>query len=104
MTKTEQISEIKRIIGEWGSTSCSELETESSPCIRTIGNGRNNISQLAETFCVDGVEAVTYQHDMEISWDNVDYEDLSEDIVDEIYHIIEQYEVSNLKTIKRCKN
>jgi hypothetical protein len=97
MTKDEQISEIKRIIREWGSTSCAELETESSPCIKTIGNGRNNISQLVETFYVNSVEAVTYQDDTIIAWDNFDYEELSEDIINEIYEIIEQYEVSNIK-------
>lgn len=104
MTKDEQISEIKRIIREWGSTSCAELETESSPCIKSIGNGRNNISQLVERFFVGGVEAVTYQHETEIDWDNYDYEELSEDIINEIYEIIEQYEVSNIKTMKRCEN
>lgn len=104
MTKDEQISEIKRIIREWGSTSCAELETESSPCIKSIGNGRNNISQLVETFYVDSVEAVTYQDDTVIAWDNFDYEELSEDIINEIYEIIEQYDVLMYKTMKRCEN
>lgn len=104
MTKEEQISEIKRIIRKWGSTSSVDLELESSPCIRSVGNGRDNISELVESFDKDSVEIITYHGEDEIDWRNEDYEDLSEDIIDEIYNILEQYEVFNLKTLKRCEN
>ena len=104
MTKEEQIYEIKRIIRKWGSTNSSELELESSPCIRSVGNGKNNISELVESFYIDSVEVITYHGENEIDWRNEDYEDLSEDVIDEIYNILDQYEVLNQKTLKRCEN
>jgi hypothetical protein len=40
----------------------------------------------------------------EIDWWNYSYEELSEDLVNEIWGIIEQYEVENLKFEKRCQS
>lgn len=104
MTKQEQISEIKRIINEWGSVTSSELELESSPCVNSIGNSIGNISQLVEHFYSDGVEAVTYHDEIELGEEYIYYENLNENTIDEIYHIIEQYELSMIKTEKRASN
>jgi len=104
MTKEEQIKEIKRIIKEFGSTTSSELSLDCSPCINSIGNGKNNVSQLVEHFNQDDVTAVTYNDETEIGEEEISYEDLSEDIIDEVYHIIEAYEVDMLKTEKRIQN
>ncbi len=103
-TKASQISEIKKIIREWGSTSTSELELESSPCISSIGNDKQNVSQLVEMFYADHVEAITYQHDVEIGWDDIDYEDLSNEIINEIWHIMMDYDTEQQKTMDRCKS
>lgn len=104
MNKVEKISEIKRIIGEWGSVTSSELQLESSPCINSIGNGKNNVSQLIEHFYNDGVDAVTYHDEIELGEEYFNYEDLSDEIIDEIYFIMEEYEADMLKTMKRCQD
>jgi hypothetical protein len=92
MEKSEQIVEIKRIIAEWGMVTTYELELDHSPCINSIGNGKNNVSQLVEIFNSDHVIAVTYQDELELGEEEIAYEDLSEDIINEIYEIIKEYD------------
>lgn len=104
MEKNEQIFEIKRIIKEWGSVTSSKLELESSPCINSIGHGKNNVSQLVEHFYQDCVEAVTYHDDDILGEEFISYDDLSDDIIWEIYNIIQEYEAGMLKTEKRCQD
>jgi hypothetical protein len=105
MNKAEQISEIKRILRDCceGSTSPMELEANSSPCISSVGN-KPNVSTLVEKFSDDGVIVVAYVDETEISSDFKEYEDLSEEIIDEIYNLLEQYEVGLEKTFKRCQD
>jgi len=104
MKKEEQISEIKRIVVEHfeGSVTTGELELGSSPCIMSTGN-KTNISFLVETFGEDNVTVVHYVNETEISEDDVDYEDLSDDIVDEIYNLLEEYEIGLDKTMNKIR-
>lgn len=104
MNKSDQIYEIKRVISEWGSTSSCELELSCSPCINSMGNGKNNVSQLVERFMSDGVEAVTYHDEVELGEEFIPYEDLDENLVDEIYNIIMEYDVSQKKLFDSCKD
>lgn len=92
MKKEEKILKIKEIIGDWGPTSSVELELDCSPCINSIGNGKNNVSQLIEDFNYDDVTAITYQDEIELGTEDVNYEDLSNEIIDEIYEIIIKYD------------
>lgn len=94
MTKKKQISEIKRIISEWGGTSTCELQLESSPCISSIGNGKQNVCQLAERFNVNGVDAITYHNDNELGSEFISYEMLKSSVIKEIYNIMLGYEKS----------
>ena len=94
MNRAKQIAEIKRIISEFGETTTSELELESSPCINSIGNGKNNVCQLAERFTSKGVEAITYHDDIELGSEFIPYEKLKSDIVKEIYNIALEYETT----------
>lgn len=103
MTKQKKIEEIKRIIGDWGSTDVCELEADHSPCISSTGNKRN-ISVLAERFSVDDVEVVTYIDETEIGSEFWEYEKLSEEVIDDIYSLIEQYEVDCEKALKRSQD
>ena len=100
--KTNKISYIKKVLGEWGGTSCCERERDHSPSINSMAGG--NIAELAEEFTVDGVSAVTYDDDMEIGWNDYNYEELSDDVIDEIVEIMEEYEADMLKTEKRCQD
>ena len=104
MEKHEQIAEIKRIIAEWGMVATYELELDCSPCINSIGNGKNNVSQLVEEFYSTTVKAVTYHDELELGDEEIAYEDLSEDLIDEIYQIMEQYDLAQIKLYDSCKN
>jgi len=98
--KNKKIAYIKKVLGEWGATSCCELERDHSPSMNSLAGGR--ICELVEQFSVDGVESVVYDDDNEIDWFNYTYEELSDDIIDEIVEIMEDYEADMLKTEKRC--
>jgi len=102
-SKHSKIAYIKKVIKEWGSTSSGELTLESSPCLNSLGDG--GICELVEDFNVDGVGTTIYDlTGEEIDWNNYEYEDLSEDLIDEICYIIEQYEADMIRTEKRCQS
>ena len=103
-SKVAKIAYIKKVIADWGSTSCVELELDHSPCLNSVGSGKNNVSELIEQFNADSVESVIYQDELTLGYENYKYEDLSDEILDEIYEIISDYEADMLKTEKRCQN
>jgi hypothetical protein len=102
--KALKIKRIKDILGVWGATSCAELNRDHSPCKNSIGEGKSNVSELIEQFDANGVSAVTYNDELEIGWNDYNYEDLSEDLIDEIADIIDNYETDMLKTESRCQD
>ena len=90
-TKQDKIDRIKEIIHLWGSTNVCELELDGSPCLASIGNGHNNVSQLVEAFYIDNVGVTTYHDDMEPGDTLLPYSDLPDDILNEVLDIIERY-------------
>jgi hypothetical protein len=91
--KEQKIKEIKMIIAEWGVVSIGELTfCESSPCISSIGNGKDNVSQLVEEFRLDYVQALTFIDEQELREDFINYEDLSNELIDEIYEIMVKHD------------
>lgn len=100
--KGEKIAYIKKVIGEWGATSCVELNRDHSPSMNSLAGGK--VCELVEEFELDGVGTVVYNDETEVDWNNYSYEELSDDIIDEIVEIMEDYEVDMLKTEKRCKD
>lgn len=103
-TKTQKISRIKEIIREWGGTTTAELEADSSPCISSSGTNKMNVSTLVEGFYQNDVNIVTYNNETEIADDTIPYEDLTEDVIDEILDLLEDYDTDNSKTMKRCED
>jgi hypothetical protein len=99
--KEAKIKRIKDIIATWGSVTDMELGLDHSPCINSIGE---NVCQLVEEFNADCVTAVTYDDDIEIDRDDINYEDLSDDLIDEIADIIDDYETDMLKTESRSQD
>lgn len=97
-----KIGRIKDILATWGNTSCCELELDHSPCMKSAGTNKNNVSELIENFYATGVESVVYQNETEIANNEYDYEDLSDEMIDEIAIIMDEYEANMLKTEKRC--
>lgn len=98
MDTKSKIDYIKSVINEWGSTSASQLELESSPCLFSSGSGKNSTIVLVESFYSAAVFAVTYNDDILISESWIPYEELDKEAIDEIYSIIIAYEKSNIIT------
>jgi len=103
-SKAQKIGKIKKVISEWGSTSCCERKRDHSPCLNSIGYGKNNVCELVEQFYADSVETVVYHDEVELNYNNYSYEELPEEIIDEILEIVEDYETDMLKTEKRCQD
>jgi hypothetical protein len=101
-TKTSKISRIEEIIAEWGETTVAELQSESSPLISNSGSNKNRTVVLVEEFYWGYVHVVTYLNECEIGEDDIPYEDLEEDVIDEILYLLENYDVDNYKTWQRC--
>jgi hypothetical protein len=59
--------------------------------------------QLAERINFDGVSVTTYVHETVTDEDEIDYEDLNKDILEEILRIAENYETDMEKTMERCR-
>lgn len=91
-TRESKINDIRHIILNYESTSSAELGLDASPCISSIGNGKNNVCQLAERFLYSGVEAITYNDEIEIGSELIPYEELSDELINEIHKIILDYE------------
>jgi len=98
--KEENITYIKKIINKYGSFTTADVEADSSPCIASVGNGRN-VSQLVESFYLGYAEVVTYVHDTETNTDLVPYEDFDEDVIADIMSLTEDWEADQLQTEKR---
>jgi len=100
-SKDQKIADIKRILRKCcdDSTSTCELEADGSPCISSTGTNRNNISVLVERFSTDGVGIFTYHNETEISEGDLSYEELEEDIIDEILELLEQKEIEDEKLL-----
>lgn len=101
-SKAQKIAYIKKVITEWGATSCVELQRDHSPSMNSLAGGR--VCELVEQFNADGVETVVYDDENEVDWNNYDYEELSDEVIDEIVSIMEDYEADMLKTEKRCQS
>ncbi len=91
-TKATKIAVIKRIIQVWGETTSTELELDASPCLSSTGTNKNNISMLVENFNSDDVTVITYHNETEINEVDIPYEDLNDDLIDEIHQIMLNYE------------
>jgi hypothetical protein len=102
--RSEKIRYIKKVLGDWGNTSCCELELDHSPSLTSTGNGGGNVCELVEQFEVDGVETIVYDDQVELEYNHYSYEDLSDEIIDEIWDIMEKYETISLKDEERMSN
>ena len=92
--RKKNIEYIKKVLSTWGMTSTAELELESSP---VYNNLTGKICTLVEEFTKDYVHVVTYDDDIDIDEDDIPYEDLSDDLIDEIHTIMENYDVEQEK-------
>jgi len=101
MTKEQYISDIKSIIDKWGSVTSREQELEASPVYNTFG--KDHI-QLVERFNRNSVTIVSYIHEIEVDEFDVDYDQLSENLLYDIYDVLDQYNVGMEKTFQKIRN
>jgi hypothetical protein len=101
MTKQEFISEIKTIIDKWGGVTTSELELDASPVYNSFGKDQ---FQLVERFNRNSVTILCYVHETEVDSFDVDYDQLSEELLYDIYDILTQYDVGMEKTFEKIRN
>lgn len=99
--RSEKIRYIKNVLSDWGSTSCAELERDHSPSLNSMGNGNSNICELIENFSVDGVETVVYDDEVEVEYNVYNFENLADNVIDEIRDIMEEYEAISIKENNR---
>lgn len=101
MKRNEKISRIKSIVSEWGSFSINEVDGEECPIL----NKQNKDSEvMIEQINYDAVQCTEYVHGQEVNEYGVGYFDLSDEKLDEVFRITEQYETEQEKTWKRCQN
>ena len=103
MHRKTMIKKIKAVINEWGSFNIGELDQPTnSPIVKSIGKHTS--------VCIDGfnhttVSTTTYVNDIDTETDEIDYEDLSMDLLKEVYDIvIYTYDVEQYKTFSRCRS
>ena len=101
MERQEYISEIKSIIDKWGSVTTCDMELEASPVYNSFGKDH---FQLVESFNRTDVKVITYVHETEVEVFNVDYEDLSEELLYDIYDTLTQYDIGMEKTFEKIRN
>lgn len=102
MNKQETIKTIREIISNWGSPiTDADMELISSPIINQVS--KDHFS-LAESFHLDYVGVTTYVHEIVTDETDIPYEDLSEDILDEIWVALVDYEEYMLKTMDKCRD
>lgn len=102
LTKKESlIKKIKIIVEEWGSFSINEVEHESSPILSKKGK---DTEWLVERVSSNDVNAIKYVHGQDVADDDIPFEDLTIDLLEEILRIAENYEVDMIKTEKRCQD
>lgn len=91
-----KISEIEDIISKWGEVTSQELELEASPIIAFIEHHKDSVSQLVERFRSGGVDAITYLGEQEIGGEYLTYLTLSNELIDEIYDIMQEYDTRKI--------
>jgi hypothetical protein len=102
--KEEQIRRIKSILENWGNTTSGELQLDHSPLKTSIGEGKTAIVELVEYFNHSDVGTIVYQDEQELDENFYSYEELDDDLIDEIANIMENYDTDMEKTMRRCES
>ena len=99
--RKSDIDYIQKTLSEWGETTSCDLELLSSPVYNNV-NG--TICSLVERFNQNNVTVITYDGENVINEVDIPYSELSDELIDEIKMIIQEYEAGQLKTEKRISN
>lgn len=97
--REKQISEIKRIVGEWGMFSINEVIGEESI---VLNKTNKNSEIMIEKIAKDAVQCAEYVHGQEVNEYGIGYFELNDEQLSEVFRIAENYETDQLKTKKKC--
>jgi hypothetical protein len=89
MNTAEMIQKIKAIVNKCGSFSTGELDEPYSPVYTT--HDKDSYGTV-EKFGYEKVTVVYYIHEVEVNSIEVPYEDLSDELLQEVLQITEQYQ------------
>jgi hypothetical protein len=105
MEKTEIIKRITDILKINGSFSIGELEEETTGiCVGELGKFVGLVEYFTEDYCeVNVYEPSSFSSDPVDTYEQ-DYGFLSEDILNEIHFVCEQWEAECIRTEKRISN
>jgi len=91
-SREENIEYINKVITKYGTTTCAELEADSSPCISCI----HETSQLVEGFYENCALVCTYVGSIEVGSGYERYDELPDEVLKDIVVLMQQYESDNL--------
>jgi len=95
--KKSKLDYIKKVINEFGSFNTGELELEDSPCLECT----SKTSILVDEFYPEEGVVNTYVEDILVDSDTVLYKNMTDEVLDEICLLVENYEADCLQTEKR---
>lgn len=99
-TKQSKIEYIKNTIAKYGIFTTAEVEADYSPAISCYGD----MSILIEEFHISQCVAFTYVHSTCTNETNMFYEDLDEEVINDICTLVENWEAEQEQTLKRCED
>lgn len=101
MNKNEIILEIRKIVDEQGLINIGEVDGAECPILIK----QNKDSEiLIETMRLSGVGCTEYVHGQEVNTYNFGYDELTEEQLNDLLLIAEDYKTDNDKTWKRCQS
>jgi hypothetical protein len=89
--KQDKIDSIVKTVKKFGTITTADCEASSSPCLNSIGDHH----ELVERFLEEGVEVSVYINEMEVNTYNMPYENLSDEVLEEIFQLVGNYELIN---------
>ena len=101
MQKRTIIKKIKEILNNDGLTTTADMELSSSPVHKSIGKDNH---ALIERFGQNKATVVVYVHETEVDEYDIDYEEIDKNTLEDLLTHLENYEVDQEKTLKRCEN
>lgn len=101
METNVMIKEIKKIIAQTGELSSGEMDLDCSPIYKAIND---RVLGLVEHYKEKGVTVVVYAYDQEVDEFDLYYEQLPDDLLDDILNNLEDYLELENDLMDRCKD
>ena len=102
MQKEIIIKKIQTIVSNYGSFSVSDVEYEGTGIMLNEINKDHVV--MIEKIDSNDVDTIEYVHDIETSKNSIQFEDLSEEILEEILTLAQNYETNQEKDFDRCSD